>query len=64
MGRSVFAKVVKYLDDVRQETRKVIWPTRAELRGSAVVVIVLSLILAGFIFGVDFILNNLLKLIL
>jgi preprotein translocase subunit SecE len=57
-------KAVKFLGEVRQETAKVIWPSRGELRESGVIVVVLSLILAVFIFGIDFILNNFLKLIL
>ena len=60
----MFSKVVKYLGDVRQETAKVIWPPRKELQGSAIVVIVMSLILAVFVFGIDFTLGRILKLIL
>ncbi|MBM3325783.1 MAG: preprotein translocase subunit SecE [Calditrichaeota bacterium] len=43
---------------------KVIWPTRAQLIESSTIVVILSLILAVFTFGVDFILNRLLKLVL
>jgi len=60
----VFNKVVKYLGDVRQELSKVMWPTRAELRESSVIVILLSLILAVFTYSIDFILTQLLRLIL
>lgn len=54
---------MKYLGNVRQEMAKVIWPSRLELRDSTVIVVVLSLMLATFIFSVDFILNNILKVI-
>lgn len=60
----MFNKVVKYLGDVRQELSKVMWPTRAELRESSVIVILLSLILAVFTYSIDFILTQLLRLIL
>jgi len=60
----LIGKVVKYLGGVRRENKKVIWPTRAELQESAVIVIILSMMMAVFIFMIDFILNNILKVIL
>ena len=59
----MFKKVIKYLEDVKNEMAKVNWPTRLELRDSAMVVVVLSLILAAFVFGIDQILNGVLKVI-
>jgi preprotein translocase subunit SecE len=56
-------KATKYLSDVRIEMSKVLWPTRAELRESSTIVVILSLILAVFTFSIDFIINRLLKLI-
>ena len=60
----MISKVTQYLSDVRRETAKVIWPTRGELQESATIVIILSLLLAAFVFFIDYILNNILKLIL
>ena len=60
----MIGKAVKYLSDVRTETAKVIWPSKAELRGSAVIVIILSLLLAVFVFFIDQIASRLLKLII
>jgi len=60
----LIGKAVKYLSDVRTETAKVIWPSKAELRGSAVIVIILSLLLAVFVFFIDQIASRLLKLII
>jgi len=60
----VYKKVVKYLSEVRQELSKVMWPTAAELRESSTIVLLLSLILAVFTYGIDFILTHLLRLIL
>ena len=56
-------KVSKYLSEVNQELSKVSWPSREELYGSTLVVVVLCIILSVFIFGVDFILNRLLEII-
>jgi len=57
-------KAVNYVKDVRTEMAKVSWPTRAELYESTIIVLVLSLILAIFVFGVDQGLSNILKIIL
>ncbi len=57
-------KAIKYVGDVKKEMSKVHWPTRMELRDSSVIVVVLSLLMAIFIFGIDTILNNILKLVL
>jgi preprotein translocase subunit SecE len=56
-------KVSKYLTEVNQELSKVSWPSREELYGSTVVVVVLCVILSIFVFGVDFVLNRLLTTI-
>ncbi len=57
-------KAVNYFKDVRIEMAKVSWPTREELYESTIIVLVLSLILAIFVFGVDQGLSNILKIIL
>ena len=57
-------KAVNYVKDVKTEMAKVSWPTRAELYESTIIVLVLSLILAIFVFGVDQGLSNILKIIL
>jgi len=54
----------EYLKDVRAEFDKVTWPTWDELKGQTGVVLVVSLIFALFIFGVDQILNQLVRLVL
>ena len=46
-------RISNYVGEVRQELSKVSWPTREELYGSTVVVVVLCLILSIFVFGVD-----------
>ncbi len=60
----MIGKIVRYMSDVRKETSKVIWPARDELRESATIVVVLTLMCAAFVFCIDLILNNILKFIL
>jgi preprotein translocase subunit SecE len=50
-------KAKKFVSDVMVEMKKVSWPTRNELRGSTLVVIVTVFILAIFIGFVDRILS-------
>ena len=60
----MFKKLFKFFTDVRVEMNKVSWPTREQLLNSTYIVIILSALLAIFIFGVDTILTNIVKLFL
>jgi preprotein translocase subunit SecE len=53
-----------YIRDVIAELRKVTWPTRDELKGSTITVIIFSLISTAFVFVVDFVLGKLVQLVL
>jgi preprotein translocase subunit SecE len=57
-------KIRTFLMEVRQEMGKVSWPTVPELRGSTAVVLVLSLILAVFLFIVDRALGKIMELLI
>ncbi|MDR9387582.1 MAG: preprotein translocase subunit SecE [Balneolaceae bacterium] len=46
-------KVQAFVEDVRREMGKVTWPTQNELVDQTIVVIVFSIILSLFIFGID-----------
>ena len=59
----MFKKAIAYLKDVRLEMSKVTWPTRNEVWQSTVVVLVLSGILALFVFGADLSLSRLINLL-
>jgi preprotein translocase subunit SecE len=59
----MFKKISNYFGEVRQELSKVSWPSREELYGSVVVVVVLCLILSIFVYGVDLGLNSLFSFI-
>ncbi len=46
-------KITKFFEDVRNEFKKVSWPSRQELIDSTIIVLVFTIILSAFIFGVD-----------
>jgi preprotein translocase subunit SecE len=60
----MFDRTREYLNDVRAEFDKVTWPNWEELRGQTNVVLIVSLILAIFVFLVDQVLNQLVQLLL
>jgi preprotein translocase subunit SecE len=49
----MFEKIKNFLKEVKLELTKVTWTSKEELMGSTVIVILLSLVLAIFIGGVD-----------
>jgi len=57
-------KIKKFLEDVVFEMKKVSWPSTEELKGSTVVVLTLSFMLAAFLFVVDLILSWIIHFIL
>jgi preprotein translocase subunit SecE len=50
---SAMSQFREFLKDVRVEANKVSWPTRDELRDSTTVVIIMTLLVAAFVFVVD-----------
>ncbi|OVE79031.1 preprotein translocase subunit SecE [bacterium I07] len=56
-------KISKYVTEVQGELTKVSWPSREELYGSVVVVVVLCVTLSLFIFGIDFLLSRILEIV-
>jgi preprotein translocase subunit SecE len=54
-------KLFDFFSETKQELKKVVWPTRRELFGSMMVVIVTTLMLAAFIGCVDFVLSQILQ---
>jgi preprotein translocase subunit SecE len=57
-------KIVTYYEETILEMKKVSWPTWDEVRGSTIVVIVTSILLAAFTFVVDSGLSYLTQLVL
>ncbi len=56
-------KISKYLSDTYQELGKVAYPSKQELIGSTIVVVVMSLIVSIFIGAVDFVLKEMVNLL-
>jgi preprotein translocase subunit SecE len=48
---------VEFLQEVRDETRKVTWPTRRELMVSTIMVFIMVIIASIFFLGVDTVIN-------
>lgn len=57
-------KLILYLKDVRSEMMKVTWPTRSELSGATIIVIILSIIMALFVKVCDLGIGSILKMFL
>lgn len=62
--RERWQQLVQFLQEVRTELKKVHWPTRKEVVGSTVVVIVSVVIVSFFLGGIDVILQRLLTLVI
>ena len=58
----MFGKVGNFFNESKQELAKANWPTRHELIGSTVLVIVVTLIMAVFVFAIDFVLSILMRM--
>jgi preprotein translocase subunit SecE len=58
-----WGRLKAFLKDVRVEMTKITWPTRQELKGQTIVVIVAVLLIAAFIGIVDLILSNMVKVL-
>jgi preprotein translocase subunit SecE len=54
-------KIKKFFEDVVKEMKKVTWPTKAELIESTKIVIVVCIILAGFTYVIDMLINQVMQ---
>jgi preprotein translocase subunit SecE len=52
--REYLEKVKIFLEEVHAETKKVSWPSRRDVLGSTLVVIVAVFVIAGFLGVIDF----------
>ncbi|MDL1894344.1 preprotein translocase subunit SecE, partial [Sphingobacteriales bacterium CHB3] len=46
-------KIIAFFEDVVKEMKKVTWPKKEELRDSTVIVLVVCLIVAAFVYVID-----------
>jgi preprotein translocase SecE subunit len=56
-------KIRNYVRETQEELKKCTWPSRDDLKGSTVVVMITIVMLGLFTVGVDWILSNLIRLI-
>jgi len=59
--RGYLQRLSNYTQETQQELKKCTWPTRAELRGSTVVVVVAFALLASFTMVVDQVLMRIIR---
>jgi preprotein translocase subunit SecE len=57
-------KFVQYLKEVRSELAKVNWPTRNEVTGATVLVVVTSVIMSLFVYGIDRLLSTIVNFLI
>ncbi len=62
--KGVLAKMADYVRETREELRKCTWPTWNELKGSTVVVMIAIVLLGGFTVGIDYVILNVVKLLI
>jgi preprotein translocase subunit SecE len=58
------ATPVNFLNEVKDELKKVVWPTRQEIIRLTVVVIAISLLVGVFLGGLDFIFTKLIGIVI
>lgn len=61
---NIFSRIINYLKASRQELKKVVWPSRKETIQHTLMVIGISLGVALFLGGTDYILTLLLEIII
>ena len=59
--RGHLQRLANYVRETREELRKCTWPSRAELKGSTVVVMISIALLGAFTVGVDFVLTMMVR---
>jgi preprotein translocase subunit SecE len=55
--REYVEQVTNFLQDVHAETKKVTWPSRKDIMGSTMVVVVAVFVIAGYLGIIDFFLS-------
>ncbi len=56
-------KIIDFFTDVSKEMKKVTWPRREELQESTLIVLVVCGVIALFVYGVDIVVSNILKIV-
>jgi|TARA_B100001971_G_C18194712_1_gene540748 preprotein translocase subunit SecE len=56
--------IIQYIRDSREELRKVTWPTKQQTINSTILVVIVSIVIAAFLGGLDYGFNKLLEYVL
>jgi preprotein translocase subunit SecE len=56
--KSLWARIREYLHEVRQELRKVTWPTREQMIAFTAVTVITSVVLTAVVFGLDVVMKE------
>lgn len=59
-----FKRIGTFVSEVKQEVRKVTWPTRSELYGGTIVLLVVATVVSAFLGGVDAIMSRVMEVIM
>ena len=59
-----FRNIPVFIQQVRAETAKVVWPTRRETVMTAVMVVLMTLLLSLFFFSVDWVFSRIVRFLL
>ena len=54
----------QFIREVRAETRKVVWPTRKETVQTAIMVLIMTTILALFFLGIDTVFSSIVQFLI
>lgn len=60
--RAFFGKIAKFFRDTIGEMKKVVWPSKKQIKNNTIIVLVVVLVAAVILFGLDTIFGLLLKL--
>jgi preprotein translocase subunit SecE len=61
---SQIASISRFLNEVRAESRKVVWPDQKETVSATIMVVIMVLVISLFLWGVDSILSWLVKMVI
>jgi preprotein translocase subunit SecE len=56
--KSLWVRLREYLHEVRQELRKVTWPTREQMIAFTTVTVITSVVLTAVVFGLDVVMKE------
>ena len=52
--KEIKEKIVNYLNDIKSESKKVIWPGRSYVTAATIIVLIIVFLVAGFVMLIDY----------